>query len=175
MCEQGKEDEKVRNLLDAFSFRTEQRPRPRSIRGDKMGTPEEEQRVPGVPEALYSLGTRGIRGLPLAGALSRRHVCFSVVKRAAGRQTGLNQPLPPPPPSSPPSTASSTSSAFSLALSPLLARPRCPSLFLSRPIFLRSSIIPLSFRVLVSRAGRAPPDQESVRWVTNCFLFERTN
>lgn len=131
MCEQGKEDEKVRNLLDAFSFRTEQRPRPRSIRGDKMGTLEEEQRVPGVPEALYSLGTRGIRGLPLAGALSRRHVCFSVVKRAAGRQTGLNQPLPPPPPPSPPSTQPAHLLCF---LSRSLSVARAFTLSLSFPL-----------------------------------------
>lgn len=43
---------------------------------------------------IVSVRTRHIRGLPLADALSRRHVCFSVVKRAAGRQTGLNQPPP---------------------------------------------------------------------------------
>lgn len=43
---------------------------------------------------IVSVRARHIRGLPLADALSRRHVCFSVVKRAAGRQTGLNQLLP---------------------------------------------------------------------------------
>lgn len=43
---------------------------------------------------IVSVRARHIRGLPLADALSRRHVCFSVVKRAAGRQTGLNQPPP---------------------------------------------------------------------------------
>lgn len=43
---------------------------------------------------IVSVRARHIRGLLLADALSRRHVCFSVVKRAAGRQTGLNQPPP---------------------------------------------------------------------------------
>lgn len=119
-------------------------------------------RVPGVPEALYGLGApRGIRELPLAGAFSGRHVCFSVVKRAAGHQTGLNQPptslrlflfffllfsLSPPagaPPASP-------SLAFALASLPLLRALRTNRIHRSRSM---------------SQSGR----------VTNCFLFERTN
>lgn len=64
--------------------------------------------VPGVPKALYSLGAR-IHGPPLVDAFSRRHVCFSVVKRAAGLQTGLNQP-----------PLLSLSLSFSLSLSHLL-------------------------------------------------------
>ena len=145
----------------------------------------EEQRVPGVSEALYSLGARGIRGLPLAGALSRRHVCFSVVKRAAGRQTGLNQPLPPPPPPSPPDHPASTSCTLSfslvlsLSLSSLHACPRCSSLFVPRkPILLRSSdggSLSLFLRARLARDVHRRTKRESVRWVTNCFLFERTN
>lgn len=153
-----------------------------------MDTEEQEQRVPRVPEALYGLGARGIRGLPLAGALSRRHVCFSVVKRAAGRQTGLNQPLPPPPP--PPTPPTGHHLLFPLRLAFSIHRTRVLALFLFsscfRPSIDRSLSLPLLFSLSLSisflslsacssRAGRARLDQESVRWVTNCFLFERTN
>ena len=141
----------------------------------------EEQRVPGVSEALYSLGARGIRGLPLAGALSRRHVCFSVVKRAAGRQTGLNQPLPPPPPPSPPDHPASTSCTLSfslvLSLSLSLFVTRVSTLFLSfrsSQTHLASLLgrrIPLSVSACSSRAGRAPPDQERVSPLGNKLLF----
>lgn len=121
------------------------------FRGDKMETVEEEERVPGVPEALYGLGTRGIRGLPLAGALSRRHVCFSVVKRAAGRQTGLNQPLPPPPPPLPPT---SHHLLLSLSLSFPLRYTRVPALSLF------SSCIPSCFhpRIPLSFGARLARD-----------------
>lgn len=98
-----------------------------------MDTEEQEQRVPRVPEALYGLGARGIRGLPLAGALSRRHVCFSVVKRAAGRQTGLNQPLPPPPP--PPTPPTGHHLLFPLRLAFSIHRTRVLALFLFSSCF----------------------------------------
>lgn len=101
---------------------------------------------------IVSVRARHIRGLPLADALSRRHVCFSVVKRAAGRQTGLNQPPP-------------------LSVSPLL-----PPLSLSLPILSSSTTrhFPSSFALHGRTVCTTRPVSQSDR-VTNCFLFERTN
>lgn len=100
---------------------------------------------------IVSVRTRHIRGLPLADALSRRHVCFSVVKRAAGRQTGLNQPPP-------------------LSVSPLLP------LSLPLPILSSSTIrlLPSSFALHGRTVCTARSVSQSDR-LTNCFLFERTN
>jgi len=101
---------------------------------------------------IVSVRARHIRGLPLADALSRRHVCFSVVKRAAGRQTGLNQPPP-------------------LSVSPLL-RP----LSLPLPILSSSATRPLPFSfALHGRTVRTARSVSQSDRVTNCFLFERTN
>lgn len=72
---------------------------------------------------IVSVRARHIRGLPLADALSRRHVCFSVVKRAAGRQTGLNQP---PPLSVSPLLLPILSSAATTRPSPVLFRAPRP-------------------------------------------------
>lgn len=106
---------------------------------------------------IVSVRARHIRGLPLADALSRRHVCFSVVKRAAGRQTGLNQP-PPLSRVSPPLPSSFSTSADSLLQRthppPPVLPPVCPP-----------------FGPLVCTARSVSQSNR----VTNCFLFERTN
>lgn len=117
-------------------------------------------RVPGVPKALYSLGAR-IHGPPLVDAFSRRHVCFSVVKRAAGLQTGLNQP--------PLLSLSLFFSSSTFLLSPSLCRfflPGTSRLLPTSPFLLRASRANRIYTVRsVSQSDR----------VTNCFLFERTN
>lgn len=129
--EEGREEKKKKFFAAYCNFR-----------GDKMDTARrQEERGLGEGRERYQkhfmvsvraayVGSRWpVRSL-------RRHVCFSVVKRAAGRQTGLNQPLPPPPPSS-----------LSLSLSIV------STLFLSfrTPSSSRSSLGPSLLPVPVSR------------------------
>lgn len=145
----GKEGERTKKIFRKF---------PRKVQGTKWTKGQEEARIRGregeVSEALYGLGARGIRGLPLACARSlRRHVCFSVVKRAAGRQTGLNQPLPPPPPPPP--------SPLSLSLS------RSYALFLSLPLSRSCLLAPLPRARLV----HTPPSGPRVSPLGNKLLF----
>lgn len=133
-------------LLSVFFFS------PRGERGEIFWE-NSAGRVPVVPEALYSLSTHAAHTWAPAGrcGLSRRHVCFSVVKRAAGRQTGLNQPPP-------------------LSVSPLLP--------LSLPLPILSSgtirLLPSSFALHGRTVCTARSVSQSDR-LTNCFLFERTN
>lgn len=129
--EEGREEKKKKFFAAYCNFR-----------GDKMDTARrQEERGLGEGRERYQkhfmvsvraayVGSRWpVRSL-------RRHVCFSVVKRAAGRQTGLNQPLPPPPPPS--------SLSLSLSRSTLFLSFRTPSSS-------RSSLGPSLLPVPVSR------------------------